>query len=219
MAWTLSKHITSRCQIASPFHGSLLPLLALGVLKRKSPCGPRSLGSCLNATICPRPSSFRQRFFPGCLGTRTFPRLLLPSQDMTEQPSTGRTDLPYEALGLHPDPWPPSAASCPLTFPLKPGLHPVSWSPSDAICLLAFTSWPAGCSPLLRVHLSRPVAPFSPGPPLPETLCHRAVWLPGFGPLRFSIHSCSLLVRGSSTGVCVGCTQTIKGLTKSRSSQ
>lgn len=59
-------------------------------------------------------------------GTGTFPKLLLPSQDMTEQPSTGRTDLPYEALGLHPDLWPPSAASCPLTFPLKPGLHLVS---------------------------------------------------------------------------------------------
>lgn len=59
-------------------------------------------------------------------GTGTFPRLLLPSRDTTEQPSTGRTDLPYEALGLRPDLQPPSDASCPLTFTLKPGLHLVS---------------------------------------------------------------------------------------------
>lgn len=62
----------------------------------------------------------------GAWGTGTFPRWLLPSQDTTEQLSTGRTDLPYEALGLRPDLRPPSDASCPLTFTLKPGLHLVS---------------------------------------------------------------------------------------------
>lgn len=74
----LNSFQTYNCKVSSslPFHGSLLPLLALGVLKRKSPCGPGARGSCLNAAIFPGPSSFPQRFFLGCLGHQDISQII-----------------------------------------------------------------------------------------------------------------------------------------------
>lgn len=89
--------------------------------------------------------------------------------------------------------WPPASlrCSCPLTFTLKPGLP--SCLVISVRCYLP-THIHLVASQLLSTtwcpSLSASCSLFSRSSLL-ERLYHRAVWPPGFGPLRFSIHRCS----------------------------